>query len=50
MGSLQSTLFLTITPLTFAEFRQGGFRVPNERVFDELNTIDPAESNNFYFY
>lgn len=44
MGPLQSTLFLTITPLTFDEFRRRNFRVPDEPVFNELNTIDPAES------
>ena len=43
VGLLRSALFLTITPLTFEEFRQGGYRLPNEEVFDELNTIDPAE-------
>ena len=47
MGSLQSALFLTITPLTFNEFRERGLRLPNEQVFDELNTIDPAESKHF---
>ena len=42
-GFLKSPLYLTLTPLTFEEFKQGRYRLPNEAVFDELNTIDPAE-------
>lgn len=43
MGFLRGALSLTITPLTFDEFRRAGFSVPDERVFDQLNTLDPAE-------
>ena len=43
MGFTKSPLFLTLTPLTFQEFRQGRYPLPNEGVFNELNTIDPAE-------
>ena len=42
-GSLQSPLFLTLTPLTFQEFRQARYPLPNEGVFNELSIIDPAE-------
>ena len=42
-GFVQSPLFLTLTPLTFDQFRQGRYPLPNEPVFDELNTINPAE-------
>ena len=43
MGFLQSPLFLTLTPLTFQEFQQARYPLPNEAVFNELNIIDPAE-------
>ena len=43
MGFLRSPLFLTLTPLTFEQFKQEGYPLPDEAVFDELNTIDPAE-------
>lgn len=48
MGFLRSALSLTITPLTFDEFRRAGFSVPDERVFDQLNTLDPAECEGYY--
>lgn len=50
MGFLRSALSLTITPLTFDEFRRAGFSVPDERVFDELNTLDPAECKGTLLY
>ena len=43
MGVLQNPLFLTITPLTFDEFRREGHDLPDEEIFSQLNTIDPAE-------
>lgn len=43
MGVLQNPLYLTITPLTFDEFRQEGHPLPEEEIFSQLNTINPAE-------
>lgn len=48
MGFLRNNLFLTITPLTFDEFRQAGHRLPDEEVFDQLNTVNPAECKPFF--
>lgn len=50
MGFLRSPLFLTLTPLTFDEFEQGGYPLPNEPLFDELNIIDPAECKSLVYY
>ena len=43
MGFLKSNLYLRITPLTFDEFEKSDFQLPDEGIFDELNSIDPAE-------
>ena len=43
LGDSKSPLFLTLTPLTFSEFHQGRYPLPDGDVFDELNIIDPAE-------